>query len=333
MRAAAASLRRCARPRAGLTIAGTASAAAAAAAAAAAGSVALAESDAEYEACFAPGTPSHPQLRYGEWEANWDARAPPESAPEALKKALRRAPTRHLILIRHGQYELDYEGEDGDPPLTALGELQSRLTGVHIAKWASSTFQSNPKDTPKPIKIRNIYCSDVKRARQTAEIIAEQLQRSSDYAAGSPELHTPDPMLAEGAPCAVPNWRPYPSQLFEDGARIEAAFRKYFHRSVDGWRAAYKYERAAKKAEKAGEDAPPVPSYADEEETYDLVVCHGNVIRYSMCRALQLPPNYWLRLATYNCGLTHFQIRATGSVSLFGFGDIGHLDLDQTTYH
>ncbi len=65
----------------------------------------------------------------------------------------------------------------------------------------------------------------------------------------------------------------------------------------------------------------------------DLVVCHGNVIRYSMCRALQLPPNYWLRLATYNCGLTHFQIRATGSVSLFGFGDIGHLDLDQTTYH
>ena len=122
-------------------------------------------------------------------------------------------------------------------------------------------------------------------------------------------------------------------QLFEDGARIEAAFRKYFHRSVDGWRAAYKYERAAKKAEKAGEEAPPVPSYADEEETYDLVVCHGNVIRYSMCRALQLPPNYWLRLATYNCGLTHFQIRATGSVSLFGFGDIGHLDLDQTTYH
>ena len=49
--------------------------------------------------------------------------------------------------------------------------------------------------------------------------------------------------------------------------------------------------------------------------------------------SLQLPPNYWLRLATYNCGLTHFQIRATGSVSLFGFGDIGHLDLDQTTYH
>ena len=52
-----------------------------------------------------------------------------------------------------------------------------------------------------------------------------------------------------------------------------------------------------------------------------------------MCRALQLPPTGWLRLATYNCGLSRFQIRPTGSVSMLGFGDIGHLDLDQTTYH
>jgi hypothetical protein len=49
--------------------------------------------------------------------------------------------------------------------------------------------------------------------------------------------------------------------------------------------------------------------------------------------ALQLPPEGWLRLATFNCGLTHLAIRATGSVSLWGFGDVGHLDLDKTTYH
>jgi serine/threonine-protein phosphatase PGAM5 len=140
-------------------------------------------------------------------------------------------------------------------------------------------------------------------------------------------------MLAEGAPCAVPNWQPYPSQLFEDGARIEAAFRKYFKRSVDGWRANYKYSAALKTAEKKKEEPPPPPSYEDDEDTYELIVCHGNVIRYFMCRALQLPPTGWLRLATYNCGLSRFQIRPTGSVSMLGFGDIGHLDLDQTTYH
>jgi serine/threonine-protein phosphatase PGAM5 len=296
-----------------------------AAGAAAAGSAAAvrADSDEEYAACFAPGTNGFPNLTAGEWEPNWDGRAPPKDAPDALKKALRKAPTRHLILIRHGQYDLNYEGEDGDPPLTELGELQAKLTGEHIAAWASSTFQSNPKDTPRPIKISNVYCSDVKRARQTAEIISAALHRSDAYAPADATLHTPDPMLAEGAPCSVPNWRPYPSQLFADGARIEAAFRKYFHRSVDGWRANYKYQAALKKAEKAGDPAPDPPSYDaenDEEgnDTYELVVCHGNVIRYFMCRALQLPPTGWLRLATYNCGLSHFQIRPSGSVSMLG---------------
>ena len=253
------------------------------------------------------------------------------------------APTRHLILIRHGQYDLKYEGEDGDPPLTELGELQvsphssppaagaaevfsdrsrvvisppavlqllvlqrspptdclclqgeahgrahrfvifrfvpvcfSRVCFLFslvfwTAKWAHSTFQSNPKDTPKPIKISEIHCSDVKRARQTAEIIAAALARSSAYGAEDGVLNTPDPMLAEGAPCAGPNWRPYPSQLFEDGARIEAAYRKYFKRSVDGWRANFKFEAALKKAKKKGEEPPSPPSYEDEEDTYELV--------------------------------------------------------------
>lgn len=40
----------------------------------------------------------------------------------------------------------------------------------------------------------------------------------------------------------------------------------------------------------------------DKQDTYDLVVCHGNVIRYFTLRALQLPPGRWLKLATYNCG-------------------------------
>ena len=31
--------------------------------------------------------------------------------------------------------------------------------------------------------------------------------------------------------------------------------------------------------------------------------------------------------------MTHLVIRPTGSVSLFGFGDVGHLDLNEVTYH
>ena len=45
-------------------------------------------------------------------------------------------------------------------------------------------------------------------------------------------------------------------QFFQDGPRIEAAFRKYFHRADAG-------------------------QVGDSVEIY---VCHGNVIRYFVCR-------------------------------------------------
>ena len=48
-----------------------------------------------------------------------------------------------------------------------------------------------------------------------------------------------------------------------------------------------------------------------------------------LCR----PPGAWLRLASYNCGLTHIEIRATGNVSVYGFGDVGFLPLEKVTYH
>ena len=74
-------------------------------------------------------------------------------------------------------------------------------------------------------------------------------------------------LIREGAPCEpVPSassvWDPDPHQFFEEGARIEAGFRKYFHR------------------------ADPT----QKDNSVQILVCHGNVIRYFVCRALQLPP-------------------------------------------
>ena len=65
---------------------------------------------------------------------------------------------------------------------------------------------------------------------------------------------------------------------------------------------------------------------------YDIIVCHGNVIRYFFLRALQLPPEAWLRLCTFNCSLTYFTIRPTGGVSCRTLGDVGHLDMERTTF-
>ena len=65
---------------------------------------------------------------------------------------------------------------------------------------------------------------------------------------------------------------------------------------------------------------------------YDVVVCHANVIRFFALRALQLPPEGWLRLCTMNASITHITILPSGHVSLRTLGDIGHLTPEQITF-
>lgn len=59
----------------------------------------------------------------------------------------------------------------------------------------------------------------------------------------------------------------------------------------------------------------------------------GNVIRYFVLRALQLPPEAWLRLAVYNASITVLTVSATGRVSLRMLGDVGHLPPEMITYN
>ena len=49
-------------------------------------------------------------------------------------------------------------------------------------------------------------------------------------------------------------------------------------------------------------------------------------------RALQLPPEAWLRLCTFNCSLTYLVVRPTGGVSLRTLGDMSHLPPDLITF-
>jgi len=84
--------------------------------------------------------------------------------------------------------------------------------------------------------------------------------------------------------------------FFVEGARIEAAFRKYFHR------------------------ADPKQT----EESVDVLVCHGNVIRYFICRALQVDPSAWLRMSVLNGSISMVVIRPNGRISIRQVGEAGH---------
>uniref|UniRef100_A0A1I8F429 Serine/threonine-protein phosphatase PGAM5, mitochondrial n=1 Tax=Macrostomum lignano TaxID=282301 RepID=A0A1I8F429_9PLAT len=46
-----------------------------------------------------------------------------------------------------------------------------------------------------------------------------------------------------------------------------------------------------------------------QSDSYELLVCHANVIRYFVCRALQLPPEAWLRFSLDHASITWVTIR------------------------
>ncbi|XP_050070725.1 serine/threonine-protein phosphatase Pgam5, mitochondrial isoform X1 [Anopheles maculipalpis] len=225
------------------------------------------------------------------WDWNWDHRDP-KSLVKPLKKVddpesqndynkavemKRGRAIRHLILVRHGQYNLDGLN-DSQRTLTELGRKQAALSGERLMHLAL------PYD--------EIVRSTMTRAQETAEIIGKSLAHLKLVNC---------PLLEEGSPIPpeppVGHWRPEASQFFQDGARIEGAFRKYFYR------------------------ADP----SQKSDSYTIIVCHANVIRYFVCRALQYPAEGWLRISLGHASLTWVSIYPDGRVSLRTLGDCGHM--------
>lgn len=222
------------------------------------------------------------------WDSNWDMCDKGTTKPKRRddgrvdeeSNEIKPTAVRHLVFIRHGQYHADANNSD-DKRLTKLGRQQAETTGQRLKNL-------NRKYT-------KLVCSTLIRAVETADIIAKHLpdvpRESCDF-------------LQEGAP-APPDppskrWRP-DKTFFQDGPRIEAAFRKHIHRA-------------------------DVDQVGDSVEIY---VCHGNVIRYFVCRVLQFPPEGWLRMSIGHCGITWVTIKPNGRVSVRSMGDTGHLPPEQ----
>ncbi|XP_046738393.1 serine/threonine-protein phosphatase PGAM5, mitochondrial-like isoform X2 [Diprion similis] len=223
------------------------------------------------------------------WEHNWDRREPKslvkpvklntESDENRYNEELagqKVTATRHLFLIRHGQYNTNGR-TDFERTLTNLGRIQAESTGSRLVELKY----------PYTMIVR----STMSRAQETSKIIEKNF----------PEVPTKDDsLLEEGAPIPpeppVGHWKPE-KYFFQDGPRIEAAFRRYFHR------------------------ADPKQT----QDSYTLLVCHANVIRYFVCRALQFPPEAWLRLSLNHASITWIAISPSGRVTLRCLGDTGHM--------
>lgn len=230
----------------------------------------------------------------GTWDDNWDFRKPAslvnkkkyEKASDEEREAMLKEKTakaqRTIILIRHGQYQL----ETKDKFLTELGREQAICLGKRLATSG--------------IQFDRLIMSTMARATETANLILEQMPKDLEKRSCS--------LLEEGPPYPtvpeVSHWKPDKNEFFAEGARIESAFRKYIHRAE--------------------------PS--QEKDSVEIIVCHANVIRYFICRALQFPPEGWLRFSLGNCSITTVVIRPNGNVSIRSIGDVGHHPAEKITF-
>ena len=147
-----------------------------------------------------------------------------------------------------------------------------------------------------PIEFNSIQASVMTRARQTGEIIATSF----------PEL---DLVLQRDIrECTPDTWREDimadmgPGDGAECEANLEAAWGRIF-----------------------------VPVAGDRNE-YDIVVCHGNVIRWFVTQVLKVEKLAWLQMSIANCSLTVVQVRGDGAMKLVAFADSGHIPYSMTTY-
>ena len=147
----------------------------------------------------------------------------------------------------------------------------------------------------KDRNVRVIYHSNMPRAKQTAAEIAKFFPNVA-------LIETP--LLAEAIPAEpdppssnCPDFEP------EEGKRMESGFRTFFARPI-----------------------------GEKNDSVDILVGHGNCFRLFVCRALQIDPRYWLRMAIYNCGISRVELFKSGRVSVRGVGDIGHIPGKFVTY-
>eukprot|EP00927_Polykrikos_kofoidii_P079895 TRINITY_DN76731_c0_g1_i1.p1 TRINITY_DN76731_c0_g1~~TRINITY_DN76731_c0_g1_i1.p1 ORF type:complete len:387 (-),score=62.51 TRINITY_DN76731_c0_g1_i1:140-1300(-) len=207
----------------------------------------------------------------------------------------RRVGRRQVVFVRHAQAASANTAESTSV-LSDIGMRQARLTGERLR----AVFDEAKVGNGAVI----VFHSGEPETKATAEAIHGFLAK--------PCKLTGTALLAEGLPVLPSPASSGVVEAFEEAnadaelARAEGAFRAHI------W-------------QPTGE--------LPERVNVEVIVSHGNLLRYLTCRSLQLPPSAWSRLRAHNCALTRLDIDSDGFVYLHEFGSIGHLPLELVTYN
>ena len=145
-----------------------------------------------------------------------------------------------------------------------------------------------------PVTWHSLVCSHFLRAHNTADDIAT-------------EIHMPvqiDTLLHECTPTAEHpeyNTNHTPADIAQCVENLEQAYTKY---------------------------VVPTPA----ADTHDLLVCHGNVIRWLTLKALGMDVRKWYGMDIANASLTILAVRPDGSCRLVTYSSNLHIPLEKQTW-
>jgi broad specificity phosphatase PhoE len=211
---------------------------------------------------------------------------------------------RYIYLVRHGQREPGLGNDERGPSLTVLGWKQAHQTAHRLAS----------------LEVDVIHTSSLRRTMETAQILAVEQ-------AGEIPIR-PSNMLWECVP-AMPD---FALQWFRAHPGAGSA---RMPEGMQPWRAVWSemddVEQLQGDFEHACQAWDKYFIPAKGKDRRDIIVAHGNLIRYFVMRALQCPPENWINMDIYNCSICQINIEANGRPILVSHNDVGHLHADQLT--
>jgi serine/threonine-protein phosphatase PGAM5 len=82
-------------------------------------------------------------------------------------------------------------------------------------------------------------------------------------------------------------------------------------------------------------DGKPQRNSVIKDEIYhtvDVIVCHGNVIRFWLLRALQLNPSAWLHMGLAHASISRLSVGNDGWVGLKSVGETAFMPIAKVSY-
>jgi len=138
-----------------------------------------------------------------------------------------------------------------------------------------------------PIRFDAMYASPMQRARDTAAVIGLAFPGRRFSVVDDLAECTPPTRRSEATKDETP------ADMAACKARLDRVFETYFKPAVGSERA-------------------------------DLFVCHGNVIRYLVTRALGVDTAAWLEMSVGHASITTIRVEPDGRFKVIAVGDVGH---------